>query len=194
MSIRLILSSVALTALLGAPALGQRSRPAKAAKTFTVDALNPADATAATPSRDESAPQASPAAGSPATQAAPPLAAPAIPESSAVAAPPATAEAPPPAIRSVFTLDTPIQDLVADPGAKAVLDKDLPGMSDDENFDKFKMLSLRSLQPQTGGQLTDAMLMKVASDFDILGGGTGTRALATPLKAGNARRNRDASR
>ena len=194
MPVRLILSSVALTALLGAPALGQRSRPAKAAKTFTVDALSPADAPAAASPPDESAPQASPAAGSPATQAAPPLAAPAIPESSAVAAPPGTAEAPSPAVRSVFTLDTPIQDLVADPGAKAVLDKDLPGMSDDENLDKFKMLSLRSLQPQTGGQLTDAMLMKVASDLDILGGGTGTRALATPLKAGNARRNRDASR
>ena len=194
MSIRLILSSVALTALLGAPAPGQRSRPAKAAKTFTVDALNPADAPAAASPPDESASQASPAAGSPATQAAPPLAASVTPESSAVAAPPGTAEAPSPAVRSVFTLDTPIQDLVADPGAKAVLDKDLPGMSDDENFDKFKMLSLRSLQPQTGGQLTDAMLMKVASDLDILGGGTGTRALATPLKAGNARRNRDASR
>ena len=194
MSIRLILSSVALAAVLGAPALGQRSRPAKAAKTFTIDALKPADA----PPSDE-APQAGPAVEPPVAQAEPRLAAPAIPESTAVATPPVAAPpvaeaAPPPAVRSVFTLDTPIQDLVADPGAKAVLDKDLPGMSDDANLDKFKMLSLRSLQPQTGGQLTDAMLMKVASDLDILAGGTGTHALAAPLKAGNAKRNRDASR
>ena len=94
-------------------------------------------------------------------------------------------------MRGIFTLDTPIQDLIADPGAKKVLDKDLPGMSDDENVDKFKTLSLRSLQPQTGGQLTDAMLAKVASDLDVLGGGSGTAALSAPVKAGNSRRNSD---
>lgn len=64
-----------------------------------------------------------------------------------------------------YTLDTPIKVLIADPVAKAVLDKDLPGMSSDENLPKFADKSLRQLQPLTGGQLTDAMLKQVATDL-----------------------------
>lgn len=64
-----------------------------------------------------------------------------------------------------FTLDTPIKMLIADPAAKAVLDKDLPGMSSDENLPKFEDKSLRQLQPMSGGQLTDAMLKQVAADL-----------------------------
>ena len=73
-----------------------------------------------------------------------------------------------------------------------MLDKDLPGISDDENLDKFKSLSLRSFQPMTGGQLTDAMLAKIASDLDVLAGGTG--AVVAPVKVGNAKRGKDDSR
>jgi len=69
-----------------------------------------------------------------------------------------------------FTLDTPIKDLIADPAAKAVLDKDLPGMSSDENLPKFEDKSLRELQPLTGGQLTDALLKRVAGDLAAIGG------------------------
>ncbi len=68
-------------------------------------------------------------------------------------------------INAHFTLDTPIKDLIADPQAKAVLDKDLPGMSADENLPKFEDKSLRQLQPLTGGQLTDDLLKKVATDL-----------------------------
>lgn len=64
-----------------------------------------------------------------------------------------------------YTLDTPIKVLIADPVAKAVLDKDLPGMSSDDNLPKFEDKSLRQLQPLTGGQLTDAMLKQVATDL-----------------------------
>jgi hypothetical protein len=70
-----------------------------------------------------------------------------------------------PSIEAHYTLDTPIKDLIADPAAKAVLDKDLPGMSSDENLPKFEDKSLRELQPMTGGQLTDAMLKQVATDL-----------------------------
>src|SRR5690242_16475641 len=68
-------------------------------------------------------------------------------------------------INAHYTLDTPIKALVADPAAKAVLDKDLPGLSSDENLAKFEVKSLRQFQPMTGGQLTDALLQKTGQDL-----------------------------
>jgi hypothetical protein len=70
-----------------------------------------------------------------------------------------------PASSGEFTLDTPISALIADPAAKAVLDKDLPGMSTDSNLPKFEDKSLRQLQPMTGGQLTDDLLKKTGDDL-----------------------------
>jgi hypothetical protein len=75
------------------------------------------------------------------------------------------------AIDAHYTLDTPIKDLIADPQAKAVLDKDLPGMSSDENLPRFEDKSLRALQPLSGGQITDDLLKKVAADLSAAGGG-----------------------
>lgn len=72
-------------------------------------------------------------------------------------------------INAHYTLDTPIKDLIADPEAKAVLDKDLPGLSTDENLAKFEDKSLRQLQPMTGGQLTDDLLKKTGADLGALG-------------------------
>lgn len=73
---------------------------------------------------------------------------------------------------SPFSLDTPIIELIADPRAKAVLDKDMPGMSGDKNIDKFKYLSLRKFQPLTGGQLTDALLAATGADLAAIPGDT----------------------
>ena len=88
-----------------------------------------------------------------------------------------TADAP--AINAHYTLDTPIKALIADPQAKAVLDKDLPGVSTDPSLAKFEDKSLRQLQPLTGGQLTDDMLKKVAQDL----GGISADGAATPPAA-----------
>lgn len=73
-----------------------------------------------------------------------------------------------------YTLATPIKDLIADPAARAVLDKDLPGMSSDENLPKFEDKSLRQLQPMSGGQLTDDLMKQVEGDLAALGGGSAT--------------------
>ncbi|MCP3734213.1 hypothetical protein M9979_04895 [Sphingomonas sp. RP10(2022)] len=81
-----------------------------------------------------------------------------------------------------FSLDTPIAALIADPAAKAVLDRNLPGLSSDENLSKFEALSLRRLAPLSGGQLTGTLLTKVAYDLAALGGG------APPPKAKPSRR------
>jgi hypothetical protein len=83
-----------------------------------------------------------------------------------------------------YTLDTPIKDLVADPQAKAVLDKDLPGLSSDENLAKFEDKSLRQFQPMTGGQLTDDLLAKTGADLAAIGpDGATAAAPAAPADA-----------
>ncbi len=115
-----------------------------------------------------------------------------MPDGTAAAMPSRDAAPSASGLRAVFTLDTPIADLIADPAAKAVLDKDLPGLSSDENLDKFAKLGLRQFQPLTGGQLTDAMLVKVARDLTRLSGPK--LAPIAPATGGTSKRNRDASR
>jgi hypothetical protein len=86
----------------------------------------------------------------------------------------------PAAINAHYTLDTPIKNLIADPQAKAVLDKDLPGMSSDENLPKFEDKSLRELQPLSGGQLTDALIKLVAADLVAIGGDAAPKPADAP--------------
>ena len=105
---------------------------------------------------------------------------------------PVDAPATAPGLRASFTLDTPIADLIANPAAKAVLDKDLPGLTSDENLDKFAKIGLRQFQPLTGGQLTDALLVKVARDLAKLSGPM--LAPVTPTSGRTSKRNKDESR
>ena len=75
-----------------------------------------------------------------------------------------TAPAPaasPAAAAGKLTLDTPIQDIVADAQGKAVIDKHLPG----PQYDMIKGLSLKQLQPYSDGKLTDEILAKTAADL-----------------------------
>lgn len=91
-------------------------------------------------------------------------AAPAAPVAPVAAATPAAPAA------GGYSLDTPIADLIAEPRAKAILDRDVPGMSDDPNLPKFQSLSLRKLAPLSGGQMTPALLAKVAADLAAIEG------------------------
>ena len=77
-----------------------------------------------------------------------------------------------------FSLDTPIAALIADYRAKAVLDRNLPGLSADENLDKFKAMSLRQFAPLTGGQLTAELMTKTAYDLAAITAGQATPAPA----------------
>ena len=47
---------------------------------------------------------------------------------------------------------TPIGELAADPAAKAVLDKELPGVTQHPAYDQFKGMTLRQLQPMAGSR------------------------------------------
>jgi hypothetical protein len=83
---------------------------------------------------------------------------------------PAPATTPTPATGAKFTLDTPLADLVANPEAKAVLDKDLPGLTTLDSFDSFKSASLNQVAPYSNGKLTPEMLAKVATDLAAIKG------------------------
>lgn len=70
-----------------------------------------------------------------------------------------------PAAAAKFTLDTPIQDIVADAAGKAVIEKDLPGLIGLPQYEMFKAISLKQLQAYSDGKLTDEMLAKTATDL-----------------------------
>lgn len=76
--------------------------------------------------------------------------------------------APAPAPSPAYTLDTPIQQLAADPAAQAVLDRDLPGLTTHDRYDQFKGLSLKALQPFSGGLITDSRLAAVEAGLRAL--------------------------
>jgi hypothetical protein len=72
-----------------------------------------------------------------------------------------------PAVKAAIftTTDTPISDLIANPGAKAVLDKDIPGMSTNPSIDVVGGMTLRALQPTAPDKLSDKVLDQVDADL-----------------------------
>ena len=65
-----------------------------------------------------------------------------------------------------FNLDTPIEALVADPAAKAVLDADLTfDVTQHPAYEQFKAASLTQVAPQSGGLLTPELLKKIETDL-----------------------------
>jgi hypothetical protein len=83
---------------------------------------------------------------------------------SAQSAPAAAAAAP----AAGFTLDTPIEQIAADPAGKAVLDKDLPGLTTHQAYDQFKGMSLSQVQPMSQGAISDVALAKAGADLAAL--------------------------
>ncbi|MFO6446699.1 hypothetical protein ACLBKU_06085 [Erythrobacter sp. NE805] len=70
-----------------------------------------------------------------------------------------------PAAAAAFTLDTPIEALVADERAKAVLLKHLGPVDQHPAYNDFKALSLRTVAPFSQGMITDEMLAKIEADL-----------------------------
>jgi hypothetical protein len=90
---------------------------------------------------------------------------------SVLVAAPAFAQAPAPAAPAAasgaLSVDkTPIETIVANPAAKAVLDKDLPGLTSHEAYDQFKTMTLTQLAPMSQGAIDDAKLKSVQADLD----------------------------
>ncbi|ATQ43885.1 hypothetical protein [Caulobacter mirabilis] len=93
-----------------------------------------------------------------------PCAAGAAPEASSrpVGATPLQTEAP------SLSLDTPIAKLVADPAAKGLLDRELPGLTTHAYYEQFKGLTLKALQPMSGGLISDDRLKAVEAGLKAL--------------------------
>lgn len=81
---------------------------------------------------------------------------------------PAVAETPAVDQAAAHTLDTPIERLAADPAARAVLDRELPGLTTHERYDQFKGMSLKALKPFSGGMITDERLAAVEAALRAL--------------------------
>ncbi len=64
-----------------------------------------------------------------------------------------------------MTTDTPIETIAANPDGKAVLDKDVPGLTAHPMYDQFKSMSLKDLAPMSQGKITDDVIKKVDTDL-----------------------------
>ncbi len=85
---------------------------------------------------------------------------PAVAQTAAPAAPAAPA--------SAFTLDTPIEALMADERTKAVLAKHIGPLDQHPAYEQFKAMSLKILAPYSGGQITDEILAKIEADLTAI--------------------------
>ena len=62
----------------------------------------------------------------------------------------------------------PLGDLMDDPASKAVLDKDIPGLTTFPNIDRVRRKTLKQIQASAGGRITDEMLAKTDADLIAL--------------------------
>jgi hypothetical protein len=64
-----------------------------------------------------------------------------------------------------LSIDTPIEQLAANPVSKAVLDANFPGMTTHPAYDQFKGMSLKAVQPFSNGVITDEAIAKTTADL-----------------------------
>lgn len=70
-----------------------------------------------------------------------------------------------------LSLDTPIETILADPAGKAILEKEMASLMAHPAFEQFKALSLKQLQPYSGGAITDEKLVMVEAALLAIGQG-----------------------
>lgn len=83
------------------------------------------------------------------------LTAPVLAEDAATAAPMAAA----------FTIDMPIEALMADERAKAAVLATLPGLDQHPAYDQIKAMSLKAVAPFSQGAISEEALTKIAADL-----------------------------
>ncbi len=87
---------------------------------------------------------------------------------------PVMAETPAPATETAetkpaySTAETTIGVLLEDAAAKAILDKHIPGMTDNPSIAMAAGMTLKALQGFTGDKITDEMLVAVDADFKTM--------------------------
>lgn len=68
------------------------------------------------------------------------------------------------------TAQTKLGALLADPQARAVIDRRIPGMTSDRRIGLARGMTLRQIQSHSHGRITDAALADVDQDFARLSG------------------------
>ncbi|QIQ87502.1 hypothetical protein [Erythrobacter sp.] len=69
---------------------------------------------------------------------------------------------------AALTVDTPIETLMADEAAAAVLETHLPGVGQHPAYDQFKAMSLVQLMPWSQGMITEETLEQITADLAAL--------------------------
>ena len=69
------------------------------------------------------------------------------------------------AAQARFTLDTPVEAIVADEKARAVLEANVPGITTHEHYEHFKTMSLKQLSGMAPDRLTPEVLAKLEADL-----------------------------
>lgn len=67
-----------------------------------------------------------------------------------------------------YTLDTPIEQIAADPQGRAVLNKDIPGLLANPNYPMFKGMSLKTVASLSRGKLDQQTLAQTQADLAAL--------------------------
>ncbi len=72
-------------------------------------------------------------------------------------------------VAAALTINTPIETLMADDRAKAVVISHLPGLNEHPAYSQFKTMSLLELKPWSQGLITDEVLEKIETDLAAIG-------------------------
>ncbi|MCC2978253.1 hypothetical protein LK533_16500 [Sphingomonas sp. PL-96] len=67
-----------------------------------------------------------------------------------------------------LTTDSTIDAIASTPAGKAVLDKDLPGLTEHPMYEAIKTMTLKQVQPLSNGMITDEALVQVDADLKKL--------------------------
>lgn len=70
--------------------------------------------------------------------------------------------------KAALNIDSSIEALMADEGAKAIVLKHLPGLDQHPAFDQFKTMSLVALKPWSQGQITDEIIANITTELAAL--------------------------
>lgn len=68
-----------------------------------------------------------------------------------------------------LTINSSIEELMANEKSSAILEKHLPGIGSHSAYNQFKGMSLPELQPWSGGLVTDEIIAAVTKDLAQLG-------------------------
>ena len=82
-----------------------------------------------------------------------------------IAAPLASAAVPAAAeeAEAALTIDTPIEALMANDDARAVVLAEMPELESSPYYPQIKAMSLKAVQPYSQGMITDEMLAKIST-------------------------------